>query len=240
MGVAPINSVTGGFVLLSVTSIIVGLLGASSVVVMALRDHAKRRAMRRGIIDDCIDLLDQGAIRHNDDAFPTLEGRQSGRFIRAEFVPDTMTIRRLPQLWLSLTRIERRPGLSEFAALVRPAGTEFYALTTSYAHRLEPPPGLPYEILIQGSTPAAQQLLDRLGALIGKILSDPKVKEIGVTENGLRLVWQAGEGRRGEHLLLRQSVFDDARVAQPDFARLLAYIDELSIAITSTVEARAA
>ena len=76
--------------------------------------------------------------------------------------------------------------------------------------------------------------------IIGKILADPKVKEIGVTKKGLRLVWQASEGRRGEHLILRQCVFDDARVTRSDFARLLAYLDELSLALTGSAEAPAA
>ena len=216
------------------------MLGASILAVMGWRDHAQRRAMRRGIIDECIGLLDQGTITHSGDAFPNLEGRHSGRIVRAEFVPDTMTIRRLPQLWLYLSRIENRPEISEFAALVRPSGADFYSLTTGFKRRLDPPPGFPQDVLIRGGSDAAQKLLDRLGALIGKILADPKVKEIGVTEKGLRLVWQASEGRRGDHLLLRQSVFDDARVLKSDFARLLAHLDELSLAIDNPAEARAA
>ena len=180
------------------------------------------------------------AINHGSDGFPNLEGRHRGRYIRAEFIPDTMTIKRLPQLWLSLSRIEPQPGNSEFAILVRPSGTEFYSLTTGYEHRLEPPAGLPDEILVRGSRPSAQQHLNRVGPIIGKILPDPKVKEIGVTKKGLRLVWQASEGRRGEHLILRQCVFDDARVTRADFARLLAYLDELSVAVTGSAEAPAA
>lgn len=230
--------VLGGFVLVPIATIIVGLLAASILAVMGLRDHAQRRSMRRGIIDECTSLLDQGAITYGGDAFPTLAGRHSGRFVRAEFVTDTMTIRRLPQLWLSLTRIEIRPEISEFAALVRPTGAEFYSLTSSLVSRLDPPPGFPHDVLIKGCGDSAQKLVNRLGAVIAKILSDPKIKEIGVTRKGLRLVWQAGEGRRGDHLLLRQSVFDDARVSKSDFARLLANLDEISLGVTKEVEAR--
>ena len=69
--------------------------------------------------------------------------------------------------------------------------------------------------------------------LLAEILSDPKVKEIGVTAKGIRLVWQASEGRRGEHLLLRQSVFDDANVRASDFTTLLDAMDAISQAVAS-------
>ena len=72
---------------------------------------------------------------------------------------------------------------------------------------------------------------------MAKITSEPKVSEIGVTKKGLRLVWQASEGRRGEHLILRQSVFDEAQVTRSNFARLLGYLDDLSSAIPVGAEA---
>jgi hypothetical protein len=87
---------------------------------------------------------------------------------------------------------------------------------------------------------AAQAHLDRAAPVLGKILAEPKVKEVGVTKKGLRIVWQACEGRRGEHLILRQCVFDGARVTRADLARLLSYFDELSLAVTDTAELDAA
>ena len=123
--------------------------------------------------------------------------------------------------------------------LVRPAGTEFYSLTSQYDHRLAKPRGLPDEVLIRGSGPAAQPLLDRTASVLGRIFSDPKVKEVAVTARGLRLVWQANEGRRGEHLLLRQSVFDGDGVAARDFEYLLDQLQSLSAAVDRVPEALA-
>ena len=65
---------------------------------------------------------------------------------------------------------------------------------------------------MRGAGRNPQALLDRMAPTLGAILADPRIKEIAVTPKGLRLVRQAGEGRRGEHLLLRQAVFDDAAV----------------------------
>lgn len=232
-----LNSTASNRPLVSIAFVSAIGLGLAAITMIAMRDHAKQRASRSDILGQCAELLEQSVVSHGTDGFPILEGRHAGRYVRAELIADTMTIRRLPQLWLSLTRIESRPANCEFAALVRPSGTEFYSLTAGYEYMLEPPAGVPAEILIRGSKPAAQAHLNRIGSLVAKITSEPKVKEIGVTKKGLRLVWQASEGRRGEHLILRQSVFDEAQVTRSNFARLLGYLDDLSSAIPIGAEA---
>lgn len=220
-------------------SVFFAIVGAVVVTWMAIRDHRAARASRRGLLDRCAGVLEVPVIRHGKDDFPNIEGIYRGTRVRADFVPDTMTIRRLPQLWLSLTRFEARPGSPEFAVLVRPAGTEFYSLTSYYERRLEPPPGLPDEVLVRGQGPGAQALLDSAGPCLAGIFADPRIKEAGVTAKGLRLVWQGSEGRRGEHLLLRQSQFDAAEVEPQDFVRLLERLEDLSRAAPYQPEARA-
>lgn len=220
-------------------SIFFAIVGAVVVTWMAIRDHRAARGSRRGLLDRCAGILDAPVIRHGTDDFPNIEGTYRGTRMRADFVPDTMTIRRLPQLWLSLTRFEARPESAEFAVLVRPAGTEFYSLTSYYDRRLDPPPGLPEEVLIRGKGAGAQALLDAAGACLAAIFADPRIKEAGVTAKGLRVVWQGSEGRRGEHLLLRQSQFDAAAVEPQDFARLLNLLEDLSRAAPYQPETRA-
>ena len=219
--------------MITITTAVLVISGLVTVTWIAVRDHGALRAARRSLFDACGTLLDNSQIRHGGDDFPSIDGTWRGSRIHADLIPDTMTIRRLPQLWLSLTRFEARPGIAEFAVLVRPAGTEFYSLTSQFSHRLETPPGLPAEVLIRGGRAESQQLLNRMAPLLAKIFGDPKVKEVGVTEKGLRLVWQAGEGRRGEHLLLRQSVFDDANVGKLDFSMLLEATDTISDVVAS-------
>lgn len=202
-------------------------LSAAVVAAVGWREHRQLRLSRRSLLDTCADVLDDGRIEHGADDFPRLTGHWHRRLIRAELVPDTMTIRRLPQLWLSLTVIESLPIASALAILVRPSGNDFYSLTNELDHTLEPPLEVPWEVLARGSSERAQQLLDSLAGPIGRILSDPRVKEIGITRKGLRLVWQASEGRRGEHLILRQAIFDDAAVSRGDFEQLMEVLDRL-------------
>ena len=61
--------------------------------------------------------------------------------------------------------------------------------------------------------------------------SDPRVKEIAVTREGMRIIRQADEGRRGDYLLLRQAVFDNASVSAEDLDAVLREIDALRASI---------
>jgi hypothetical protein len=196
------------------------------------------RASRRDLLDGCLAMLDDGNIQLEHDDFPRLKGQWRGRPIDVQLIPDTMTLRRLPQLWLSTTWLAPIPVAGAFAALVRHSGYEFYGLTSQFEHRLEPPAGLPAEIIIRGRDARSQVLLDRMQAPLAAIFSDPLVKEVDVTPNGLRIIRQACEGRRGEHLLLRQAVFDGAQVSTSDLERVLSQLEELQAVTRKTTPER--
>lgn len=142
------------------------------------------------------------------DGFPRLEGSLAGRPVRIDAVPDSLTLKRLPQLWLQVTRPMALPIAGDFALLARPTGSEFYALTHRMTRRLETPAGLPPALLARGTGPQSQVLLDRLIDPLSAVFADPRVKELAVTRRGCRVVTQAAQGKRGEYLLLRQSVFE--------------------------------
>ena len=204
----------------------------AAVIFMAVREHRILRASRRNLLDRCLRVLDKDVLVHGADDFPRLTGVWRGYRADVELIPDTMTIRRLPQLWMSVTCLAPVPCHGAFAALVRHSGYEFYGLTTHFEHGLEPPAGLPPEIVIRGEDAASQALLDAMRAPLCEIFSDPLVKEVDVTANGVRIIRQASEGRRGEHLLLRQAVFDDAQVPASDLERILLQLDDLRETIT--------
>lgn len=206
---------------------LVACVAAAGTAAVAFREHRQLRAARRNLLESCRSVLADSRLAHGKDGFPRLEGIHKGHFVRADLIPDTMTIRRLPQLWLSVTMLVRLPVDASLAVLVRPSGADFYSLTDSLPHRLAPLGGFPWEVTIRGSDPEAAALLERLSAPLSALLSDPRIKEIAVTAKGLRIVRQAGEGRRGEHLLLRQAMFDDAEVTAPDLSALLAGLERL-------------
>ena len=224
---------------ISITSVLVGLTGAAVLGAMAVRDHWRLRASRRGLLEPCRRILFGAEITLGGDDFPKIIGQYGGRRVQAELIPDTMTIRRLPQLWLSVTLMEKLPGIYGFAVLARPSGNDFYSLTESFEQSLTPPAGFPWEVLIRGEHVTAQAHLETLAPDLGAILADPCIKEVAVTAKGVRIVRQAAEGRRGEHLLLRQAIFDDAVVSAQEFLRCLGQLEFLAARVARLPHAEA-
>ena len=220
-------------------SLLLAVGSIAAVTFVGMRDHRAAMAARRGVLDGCVGALDRPQLSHAADSFPRLTGRHHGREVRVDLLCDTMTIRRLPQLWMSTTLLDQNPDLSGFAILVRPAGTEFYSLTSRFAHRLETPAGFPEEVLIRGDA-GAERLLDALRAILSDVLADRRIKEVAVTSRGLRIIRQAAEGKRGDHLLLRQSVFENACVPQGDLARVLGHLQSIRGVTSARAKARAA
>ena len=200
-------------------------LGAAVLLTLAARERATIRGARRQLLAGVLPLFEEADLTLGGDGFPVLRGRMGDRDLRLELLPDTMTIRRLPQLWLMVTLTAPRRGSASLGALVRPTGnhTEFYALTQRLPERLASPPGLPGEMMLRGSA-GAGPLLAALTPALRDLLADGRVKEVLVTPGAARIVWQAGEGERGNYLLLRQCRFDGAAV-RPD--ALIALVDAL-------------
>lgn len=217
----------------------VGALGALILGWSWRRERVAARAGRAGLLDGCRLLFETVEITTGADGFPRLDGTIQGRRLVLEFIPDTMTIRRLPQLWLCATLLDPLPVKAGFAVLVRPSGAEFYSLTERFEARLEPPPGLPSEILARGASHRAAAPLAAAGPELAALLADPRVKEVAATRKGVRAIFRAAEGQRGAHLLLRQCVFEDADVRPLDLLWLHDGLVALASTLAGTVDTAA-
>ena len=207
------------------------IAGLALLAVMFQRERSVQAAARGRFFADCRVLFDEVKEDQGEDGFPRLEGLISGKRVQVAFVPDTMTLRRLPQLWLSVTLLDPLPLEGALGVLARPTGSEFYALTPNFAERLERPSVFPPAVLVRGSGAGCGPALAKAANAIAALLADPRVKEVVATKKGLRTVWQAAEGRRGDHLILRQGAFGQARI---DPAVLVALFDGLE-AVAATL-----
>jgi hypothetical protein len=200
------------FVLIAVAAVLANI---------AIRDHRRAVAMRRRMLDPCLGVLDDEEWSAGADGFPMLAGRAYGRRVKVALLPDTMVVRRLPQLWLSVTLLDHKPGAPSLSLLTRYTGNEFYAVTPELPLRIEPPADLPLDMLVRGDSAVAEALCHLLAPVLKSILGDACVKEIAMTAKGVRIVRQIAEGERGDHLLLRQAVFTDAVVDRATLVRTL-------------------
>jgi hypothetical protein len=196
------------------------LCGAVALGWVARRERRAIRKSRGSTFDQVTPLFDKASLSCSGDGFPTLTGIIAGHCLRLELIPDTLTLRRLPQLWLSLTIFEPLPLQAGFGVLARACGAEDYALTPRFQHRLALPRELPVEIVARGGSAGAGMALHAAAPAVAVLLEDPRVKEVAATPKGLRVVFQLAEGRRGPHLLLRQCDFAGAGLAPADLLRL--------------------
>ncbi len=191
-----------------------GAAGTAALAWLAHRERQTIRGRRRLIFDPVVSLFDAPHVTTDGAGIPKLAGRYRGLDLKLDLIPDTMTIKRLPQLWLSITALQPLAiANAGVAILIRPSGADFYSLTEKMAERLDPPAALPWECLVRGETDKSAATLAVIIPAAARILADPKVKEIAATQRGMRIVYQLSEGKRGEHLLLRQCDFEGAALS---------------------------
>jgi hypothetical protein len=213
---------------------------AAMLATLALREHRRALAARRSLLDCCSGVLDDERLTAGGDGFPVLEGRAHGRQIKATLIPDTMVVRRLPQLWLSVTLKQRIPISPTLSILARHTGCEFYASTLDLPQRIDPPAEFPLDVLIRGDGERASMLCQQLAPTLAQMLKDARVKEIILAPGGVRIVRQVAEGRRGEHLLLRQAVFDVREIPRTEFIQALTDVQLLAAKRDAELESFAA
>jgi hypothetical protein len=87
------------------------------------------------------------------------------------------------------------------------------------------PADFPEACLIKGQGAASRRTLELIAPDVAALLRDPKIKEVVVCPRGVRIVRQLSQGSRGQHLILRQSVFENARLEAQELKNA---IDEIS------------
>lgn len=219
---------------------VAGAAGVTALAFLARHERNIMRARRELILEPVRPLFREANYTTDGAGIPRIEGYYRGQLIRVDLTPDTMTVRRLPQLWVSLTAIRALPtAQSAVAILMRPSGSDFYSLTERMEDIIDPPAAFPYDCLVRGQGPHAREVLAQITPTAVSLFADAKVKEIAVTERGARIVYQLAEGRRGQHLLLRQCDFDEARLEPALLDTLLSGLDQIATALANRPEAQA-
>jgi hypothetical protein len=200
--------------------IALGLLFVAILVWMQRRQAARAAASRSDVFRSCLDLFETVHLSQGDGAFPSLSGRYRGREIRLELLVDTLGFRKLPPLWLMLTVPERLPFRGTLDILMRPQGSEFWSPGDRLDHPLAIPAGWPQHAAIRSDRPDAMPPLAAIERHLG-LFGDPRVKELLIGPGGLRLVWQANQGRSAHYLVLRQAEFETLELERESLRNLL-------------------
>jgi len=162
--------------------------------------------------------------------YPQLAGRYLGHPVRVRAVVDTLAVRKLPSLWLLVTIPEPLPLKATFDVMMRPAGPTTFSNFERLPIALDRLPDFPEFAIARTDDPDHLPPPHMIAPHLGMFTS-PRAKELLITPNGVRIVWQLAEAERGRYGIFREAEFGDVRL-EPE---LLSTILDQLVAIRQSV-----
>jgi hypothetical protein len=208
---------------------VVAAAAALLVLWLALRlieaSRARGRA-RAGYLDPLKPLFDNGEVRLLPSGFPRLTGRRGGLDFDVRALPDTLTFRKLPALWVMVSLPLPLPLRATLDLMARPSGQEVFSRFADLADSLPRPDFLPEGVAVRSDNAAGvppEELLRRHADLF----DDPRVKELLISPAGLRIVILAEEADRGRYLIFRDAEMGLSPISGARIAPLIDRLERL-------------
>jgi hypothetical protein len=210
-------------------------LAAAALVVLAvayreIRRSRAERAARDGLFDAVVWMLSDARVHTGPGRYPVLTGSHGGHPVRADVVVDSLTLRKLPLLWLVVTVSRPVAVDGTVGVLTRPGGTEVFSRNASLAHRVPTPDGFPVPARI--ATSRAVDVPRRVLAALGERVRDDRVKEIEAGPAGVRVVYRLAEADQGRYRAGRRVDFGMPTLTPLALAALLTGLDSVAEALT--------
>lgn len=138
-------------------------------------------------------------------------------------VPDTLTYRKLPVLWLLITLTETIPVKGEMHLMSNPGQNDIFSRFGDMPVTVALPAAFPGHCTLRCDDASGLPPLSLVAAQ-AHLFANPAVKELVISPKGLRLVIMAEEAARGLYLLFR-----DAELGRNPYpaARLTPHLDTL-------------
>ncbi|WP_219417006.1 hypothetical protein [Pseudonocardia nigra] len=204
--------------------VVIAALAAVAALCHLQVSHLRRvRRERRALFADVQDVLDDAVVHQDGLGYPALSGTYRGHPVRLRVVVDTLTLRKLPALWLLITQVRRLDVEEPIDVLLRPSGAEFFSPNAEFAHELPPPDWLPRPARI--ASPRSTSALPAVEHL-APLLRDPRTKEVLVSGDGVRVVRQLAEGAQGPYRTARRPDFGPVRLLPDGLCHLLDTISD--------------
>lgn len=163
-----------------------------------------RKAARENYLSSALPLLRNPRRQIQPSGFPRIAGRYRGLMFDLQAVPDTLTFRKLPALWVMVTVTEPQPVTGEMHIMSRAMGNEPFSTHGQMPFAVNLPSGFPAHCTLRCTDPAALPAPD-LMTRFAHLFDNPRLKEIVLSPRGLRIVLLAEEGDRTAYLLYRDA-----------------------------------
>lgn len=205
---------------------------AAWLAVVTHRAHGRRKLAREAYFSLLEPLFDRMQVRIAPSGFPRVTGHRGLDGFDLQALPDSLTFRKLPALWVMVTLPVPLPVRATLDIMARPGGMETFSHFSRLPQTLPTLGGLPEGTVVRtdnaGAVPPAAVLEPSVG-----LFADPWVKELVVAPKGLRAVILAEEAERGRYLIFRDSELGGTPIAperiEPLILALLDLRDRLRV-----------
>lgn len=163
-----------------------------------------RQAARAAYFGEARALFDRWTTRIEPTGFARASGGRGGQEFDLRALPDTLTFRKLPALWVMVTLPAPLPVRATLDIMARPTGQETFSHHAMLPHTVPPPAGLPDGCVVKSDNAPALPPADLISPHLS-VFADPRIKELVVSPRGLRIVLLAEEADRSRYLLFREA-----------------------------------
>jgi hypothetical protein len=172
------------------------------------------------MFDLCTPLMAEPKLvaRHGD--FPVLTGQFQSHQFALEAFPDTIGYRKIPSLWMQVTLATKLPVNGTVDILARAQNIEFFSPSYELDVALPIPASWPQPMQFRANTQNHGLDIVRIETNVAKLFADNRIKELLITERGLRVIYQLAQAEKSRYLVFRMAEFEEMTV-NPDFLREL-------------------
>lgn len=191
------------------------VVAVALMVTFQVRQVRRVGRERRAAVAPVAGLLSEAVVTQDGIGYPTVTGRRHGREVKVALVVDTLTVRQLPRLWLTVSVQRRLPIEAPLDVVLRPLSTDIVSPGQRFAYEHPVPVGWPEHIRIASPQPMRLPPLDELDEL-ARLLHDPHTKNVLLAPGGVRIVHELARGDVASYRVVRRPSFrfalEDARV----------------------------
>ena len=210
------------------------LTATAALLLLGHRREARRSALERAaLFADVVPAMAGTHLTDDRTGYPRLVSWIDGHSVTFAVVVDSLSLRKLPVLWLEVVHHRALPVAATVSALRRPHGADFFSPNATFAHELPAPAGWPRPVRLATRGPQTAPAVSTLDAM-GELLDRPGSKEVALGPRGVRVVHLLAEAEQASYRLGRRAVFGAVRVRPAEVEALgrglLALADQVGAA----------
>ena len=188
------------------SSLLIAAFGATAfwLAWATVQAHKARKTARASYFRSAEALFTKVVTRIQPTGFARMTAHLDDTAFDLQALPDSLTFRKLPALWVMLTMPAPIPVKATLDVMARPAGNETFSHFANLPHSLPCPTSLPDGTALRSDDASGVPPLELIAPHLA-VFADPKVKELVISPKGLRLVILADEAERGRFLIFRDA-----------------------------------